>query len=39
MRWENRRRDREQGVKMKAEDVPTEILKRGFEEPQFRYMY
>ncbi|KAL0576367.1 hypothetical protein V5O48_005626 [Marasmius crinis-equi] len=39
MRWENRKRDRAQGVKMTAADVPTEALGDGPKSPSFRYMY
>ncbi|KAI3621962.1 transporter of nicotinic acid [Moniliophthora roreri] len=39
MRWENRRRDAIQGVRMKASDVPTEELGDGPKSLSFRYMY
>ncbi|KAK7058993.1 hypothetical protein VNI00_001617 [Paramarasmius palmivorus] len=39
MRWENRRRDSIQGVKMKSSDVPTEALGDGPKSLSFRYMY
>ncbi|KAF9270103.1 MFS general substrate transporter [Marasmius fiardii PR-910] len=39
MRWENRRRDIVQGIKMTAADVPTEALGDGPKSPSFRYMY
>lgn len=38
-RWENRRRNREQGVNLRAQDVETEALGRGKDAPAFRYMY
>ncbi|KAL0071860.1 hypothetical protein AAF712_000782 [Marasmius tenuissimus] len=39
MRWDNRKRDIAQGVKMTAADVPTEVLGDGPKSPSFRYMY
>ncbi|KAK1228696.1 hypothetical protein PQX77_008190 [Marasmius sp. AFHP31] len=39
MRWDNRKRDAAQGVKMTAADVPTEVLGDGPKSPSFRYMY
>ncbi|KAF5374944.1 hypothetical protein D9758_000314 [Tetrapyrgos nigripes] len=40
MRWENRRRNIEQGTgNMRAQDVPTEALGEGPKSPSFRYMY
>lgn len=39
MRWENRRRNELQGVKLTAADVDTEALSEGHESPAFRYMY
>lgn len=37
MRFENRRRNREQGVNHSAQDVPTEALGKGPADPRFRY--
>lgn len=39
MRWDNRRRDRAQGVRLRAEDVDTAILAQGWKHPSFRWMY
>ncbi|KNZ79001.1 hypothetical protein J132_07153 [Termitomyces sp. J132] len=39
MRLENRRRNKEQGVKITAADVDTEDLGQGSTSPAFRYMY
>ncbi|CAK5280523.1 unnamed protein product [Mycena citricolor] len=39
MRWENARRNREQGVQLTAEDVDTSTLAEGPASPLFRYMY
>ncbi|KAK7468863.1 hypothetical protein VKT23_003363 [Stygiomarasmius scandens] len=40
MRWENRKRNREQGTgNLTAADVPTETLGEGPKSPSFRYMY
>jgi hypothetical protein len=37
MMFDNKRRDRKQGKRMRAKDVPTEILKEGPESPAFRW--
>lgn len=37
MRWENSRRNIEQGVSHGAQDVPTEVLGKGPADPRFRY--
>ncbi|KAJ3987810.1 major facilitator superfamily domain-containing protein [Lentinula detonsa] len=39
MRWENRRRDKLQGVVLTARDIPTETLSQGPLNPSFRFMY
>ncbi|KAF7347861.1 MFS general substrate transporter [Mycena venus] len=39
MRWENARRNREQGVNISAKDVDTSTLQDGPANPSFRYMY
>jgi roadblock/LC7 domain-containing protein len=41
MRWDNRRRNKEQGLAKShgSKDVPTELLGKGPKEPAFRYMY
>ncbi|KAG0648164.1 putative transporter [Hyphodiscus hymeniophilus] len=39
MRWFNAKKDREQGVKLRAEDVSTADLTDGFKSEKFRYMY
>ncbi|EJD41283.1 putative high-affinity nicotinic acid transporter [Auricularia subglabra TFB-10046 SS5] len=39
MRWDNARRNREQGVDLKAKDVDTSILQEGAKHPSFRWMY
>ncbi|KAJ6519786.1 major facilitator superfamily domain-containing protein [Mycena sanguinolenta] len=39
MRWENARRNREQGVNLSAKDVDTSTLADGPANPSFRYMY
>ncbi|KAJ7597005.1 major facilitator superfamily domain-containing protein [Mycena floridula] len=39
MRFENRRRNKEQGVNLTAKDVRTESLGAGRADPNFRYMY
>jgi len=38
MVFDNRRRDREQGVKLKVEDVSTEVLHEGPSHPSFRWI-
>lgn len=38
MRWDNRRRDKAQGVVLKAGDVATSELKRGQKDPKWRWM-
>lgn len=38
MRWDNRRRDSEQGVVLKASDVATSELKSGQKDPKWRWM-
>ena len=38
LRFDNARRDRTQGVKMKAGDVDTAGLRGGMEDPSFRYV-
>lgn len=37
MAWDNARRNREQGVNLKVEDVTTEILREGPAHPSFRW--
>ncbi|WVQ75734.1 hypothetical protein IAR50_005365 [Cryptococcus sp. DSM 104548] len=37
MRWDNRRRNKEQGVNWGSGDVPTEVLKEGPKNPSFRH--
>lgn len=37
MKRENRRKDREQGVDLRAEDVDTDVLGEGEASPQWRY--
>ncbi|KAJ3965331.1 major facilitator superfamily domain-containing protein [Lentinula raphanica] len=39
MRWENKRRDKAQGVVLTARDIPTETLSEGPLNPSFRFMY
>ncbi|KAJ4486092.1 major facilitator superfamily domain-containing protein [Lentinula aciculospora] len=39
MRWENKRRDKEQGVVLTARDIPTKTLSEGPLNPSFRFMY
>ncbi|KIK70953.1 hypothetical protein GYMLUDRAFT_33043 [Collybiopsis luxurians FD-317 M1] len=39
MRWENRRRNKAQGIVLTAQDIPTETLRDGPSNPSFRYMY
>ncbi|KAJ4484736.1 MFS general substrate transporter [Lentinula edodes] len=39
MRWENKRRDKVQGVVLSAGDIPTETLSEGPLSPSFRFMY
>ncbi|GAW03594.1 high-affinity nicotinic acid transporter [Lentinula edodes] len=39
MRWENKRRDKVQGVVLSAGDIPTETLSEGPLNPSFRFMY
>jgi len=39
MRWENRMRDKEQGVQLNAAEVDTAALGDGYHAPSFRYMY
>ncbi|KZV91739.1 MFS general substrate transporter [Exidia glandulosa HHB12029] len=39
MRWDNARRNREQGVNLSARDVDTAILQEGSKHPSFRWMY
>jgi len=39
MRWENRRRNREQGINVTSADVATEGLGEGHLVPTFRFMY
>ncbi|ETW87168.1 major facilitator superfamily [Heterobasidion irregulare TC 32-1] len=39
MRWENRRKNREQGVSITAADVSTQALGEGHQSPSFRWMY
>lgn len=36
---DNKRRDRKQGKRMRAYDVPTEILREGPNVPEFRWYY
>lgn len=38
MKWDNKRRDREQGVVLKAGDVPTSELKDEWRHPEWRWM-
>lgn len=38
MKYDNNRRDREQGVVLKAGDVPTSELKERFKDPRWRWM-
>jgi len=35
----NGRRDKKQGIKLRAEDVSTADLQEGFRSEKFRYMY
>ena len=37
LRWDNRRRDREQGVVLRAKDVPTQELVGGWKDPSWRW--
>ncbi|TYJ53842.1 hypothetical protein B9479_005529 [Cryptococcus floricola] len=37
MRWDNKRRNQEQGVQWSSEDVPTEVLKDGPKNPSYRH--
>jgi MFS family permease len=37
MMWDNKRRDRVEGVKAKARDIPTELLAAGPESPAYRW--
>ena len=39
MVYDNRKRDREQGAKLRAQDVPTEQLGDGPAAPEFRWFY
>ncbi|KAH7108375.1 putative high-affinity nicotinic acid transporter [Auriculariales sp. MPI-PUGE-AT-0066] len=39
MRWDNARRDREQGVRLSAKDVDTSLLLEGHKNPSFRWMF
>ena len=39
MVYDNKRRDREQGVKVSAKDIPTERLRDGPSSPDFRWYY
>ncbi|TFY79654.1 hypothetical protein EWM64_g4357 [Hericium alpestre] len=39
MRWENKKRNKEQGINVTAADVSTEGLKDGIKSPSFRFMY
>ena len=39
MIFDNKRRDRKQGKRMRARDVPTEILKDGPDSIDFRWYY
>jgi hypothetical protein len=39
MIFDNKRRDRKQGKRMRARDVPTEILKEGPDCVDFRWYY
>ncbi len=41
MRYDNRRRNKEQGLPRKygSVDVPTELLSKGPKDPTFRYLY
>jgi uncharacterized membrane protein YedE/YeeE len=39
MRLDNRRRDAVQGVKLRAKDVDTRVLREGPKNPSFRWMY
>lgn len=37
MMWDNKRRDKKQGVKVKARDVPTSLLRDGPKSDDFRW--
>jgi MFS family permease len=39
MRWYNHKKNKEQGVKLRAEDVRTSDLTDGYKSEKFRYMY
>jgi len=39
MRWHNNKKDKLQGVKLRAQDVSTADLTNGFKSEKFRYMY
>ncbi|TFY80165.1 hypothetical protein EWM64_g3850 [Hericium alpestre] len=39
MRWENRRRNKEQGINVTAADISTEGLKDGIKSSSFHFMY
>lgn len=39
MTWDNKRRNREQGVNWQSKDVPTEALSEGSKNPLFRHFY
>lgn len=39
MIFDNKRRDRKQGKRMRANDVATEILREGPKVPDFRWYY
>ena len=39
MIFDNKRRDRRQGRKVRAIDVPTELMREGPKSPEFRWLY
>ncbi len=39
MIFDNRRRDKKQGKRMRARDIPTQILRDGPDCPDFRWYY
>ncbi|KZF23930.1 allantoate permease [Xylona heveae TC161] len=39
LRWDNKKRDAAQGVKLKQKDVPTDVLARGPKDPSWRWLY